>query len=246
MGGNEHSGSEGRNSQKQRDFDDLQNELAARDSGRYIRFRNKEDANGVAAQRRAIRAQAQMTALDMILQNNPEYARMYHDTSGLLDRAETATESALDQVMQDLDEYEDDLNDILDQASQLPDGTRVFKDQYGYVWSENDELVAPKDAQGIVWKDDAPSREDFVRQKQRVEDTRKRIEDLQHYQIEVLGNARDRMNDQHNPITQDEMKQIQDDIFEQADPIIQNEIRSDNTVSLQESQPVIDVAKPPV
>ncbi len=246
MGGNKHSGSEERNSQKQRDFDDLQNEIAGRDAGRDIRFRNKEDANGLAAQRRRVQTQAQMTALDMILQSNPEYARMYNDTSDLLDRAETATSNVLDQVMQDLAGHEDDLNDILDQASQLPDGTRVFKDQYGYVWSENDELVAPKDAESVVWKDDAPSREGFMQQKQKVEDTRKRIEDIQHYQIEVLGNARDRMNDQHNLITQDEMKQIQDDIFEQAGPIIQNEIRSDNTVSLQESQPVIDVAKPPV
>lgn len=228
MGGNDVSGSGSRTSRNDQDFEDLQNEISGRDVGRNTRFINRTDNTVAAAQRRDAKMHMQITALQAMLQNDPEYAQLYNDTNDLLDRAETAADNAIDQLTQDLSEHEQELNETLENASCLPDGTRVFKDEYGYVWTEDDELVAPKDAEGIVWNENSPSREEYMQQRQKVDETRRRIEDIQHYQIEVIGNARDRMNDQDNPVTPEEMERIQEDVIEHADPYVKNIIQPDS------------------
>lgn len=233
-------------SKRQRDFDDLQNELAGRDVGRHVRFRNKHDSEQETAERRNARMQTQLSALEAMLRDNPEYAALYKKTEGLLDRAEKATDNAIDQAMQDLLQREEALNELLDNANRLPDGTRVFRSEDGSVFNEHGQPIDAEDAQSIVWKDGAPTYEDLMQQKQKMDEVRKRIEDLQHYQIDVLGRARDRMNDQHDPITPEEMEQIQDDIINKADAYVQNVIQPQSDANNVEATVSMNLDKPPI
>lgn len=201
--------------QRQIDLDDLGNEMAGRETGRNSRFRNKEDSNSEAAQRRRANTQAHMTALETMLLNDPEYAKIYNDTMDLLAEAEQVVEGALAQAEQALKQSSEELQTMLDNASQLPDGRKVFRDEEGQVWTADNERVSPEEAESIVWKDGSPSHTDFQKQKQLHQDRQQRYDDLYDSRYNVLGDIRNRMEDQDNPVAKEDVKGIQDTIEEQ-------------------------------
>lgn len=209
----------------QQTFDDLQREIRGVDSGRHARFGHKDGANGAAAQRRKAQTQASVTALDMLLQSNPEYAALYQKTIDLLDHAETATEQALEQAQHDLVQAEGALKETLDSANKLPDGTAIFKDDDGQVWAEDGRLVEAEELESVVWNEGAPSYAEYRQRKQAVEAHRLRIEDLRRYQVDVLGNARDKLQDKQNPLSPDELKKVHDDILTKADSYVSQVIQ---------------------
>lgn len=52
-------------------------------------------------------------------------------------------------------------------------------------------------------------------------DQREKIDELRRYQVEVLGDARDRLSDEDNPLNKDELEAIQRDVSERAPDTIQ-------------------------
>ena len=58
----------------------------------------------------------------------------------------------------------------------------------------------------------APTYEDYIRRKQAVETLALRIEELRRFQIDVLGVARDRLNDPDNPPSLEELEDIGNEI----------------------------------
>lgn len=227
--------------QRQTDFDDLQNEIAGRETGRIRRFLPGDHRAEQLA--RNSRDQA-LTALQLMLMNNPEYAALYHEVDDLLSRAETATERALLKSERDLIQAEDSLRDTLENANKLPDGTAVFKDAKGNVWTEDGRLLEPGEAESIVWKDGAPTYEDYRKQKQATEEIREQIEALRRYQIDVIGDARDRMNDQDNPPTKKELEKIQKDIEDKTPQSVREEMKP--TVPVIDDRQAAPVIEKPV
>ena len=200
--------------QKQLDLDDLNNEMADRETGRNSRFRNKEHANSEAAQRRKAHAQTQLSALDALLLNDPEYAKLYNDTMDLLAEAEQAVESALSQAEKALKQSSNELANMLDNASQHPDGRRVFMDENGQVWTEDNELLSPKEAESIVWKEGSPSHTEYQKQKQLHKGNQEHYDDLYDSRYNVLGDIRNHMEDENNPMDKNDIRDIQDTLLE--------------------------------
>lgn len=233
----------------QTNFDDLQNELAGREVGRARRFLSGDEAGpGGGRKDKGGMDAAALTALDILMQD-PEYAALYNEVSDLLSRAEAAIEAALARAENDLSEANAELDDTLDSANRLPDGTAVFRDQNGNIRTEDGRLVEGEEAEGIVWKDNAPSYEGFVARKRAADAARERVEDLQRYQVDVLGRARDRMNDHDNPPAPDELRELQRDIVERAPEAVRDEI--DPGVSLENTQAAshentFDAGSPPI
>ena len=151
---------------------------------------------------------------------DPAYAALRQDTLDLLARAETAIEQALTDAQDTLTDAQDALDGTMEHANRLPDGTAVFKDTDGNIYTEDGRLVGPEEADSVVWKDDAPSYEEFQKRKQAVEDARLRIEELRRFQDEVLGPARERLHDPDNPPSPDEIEQIRDDVQNGLDEIV--------------------------
>ena len=193
---------------KQRDYDDLNNELADRDTGRNGRFLSKGNAETQEAERRKNHERVQQTALEILLQNNPEYAALYNETMDLLRQAEIQAEQFLRELKTGLSSAQEIMKETLDNADKLPDGTAVFKDTNGNVWTKDGRKVGPEEAAGIEWKSGGVSYEDYLKQKQTIEDYKRRIEDVQHYQVDILGRARDRMTDPDKPPSKDDIKGI--------------------------------------
>lgn len=219
---------------RRQDFEDLNLEMAGVSVGRVRRFL-PEGAHPDSLQKRREKERSEQTAL-MILMTDPEYAALYNDTMDKLREAELATEAALAEAVEALDRAKADHKDGLDGASTLPDGTKVFRDADGNVFTEDGELVEGHDLDDIQWRDGAISHEEFLARKKALEEAEQAHTALLRYQTNVLGAARDRLSDQHDPPDMDELRDIQQQIDAhmptQVQPLIQ-------PVPQQESGPVL-------
>lgn len=203
---------------RRRERDDLADELAGRENGRIKRLDHPGEAppNSKKEQERKRReSAASMTQLQVLL-NDLVYRALYNETFDQLRAAEAATEAALETAHDALSQADTALEDTLANAARLPGGTRVFRDADGNIRTEDGEIVSGPDAETIVWNGGEPSYEELLARRKASEETRQRVNDLLRYQNDVLGRARDRMEDPDNPPSPDELKQIQDDIEEGA------------------------------
>lgn len=184
----------------------------------------------------------QLSALQSLLASDPAYAALYNDTLDKLSDAEEATEAALEAALADLGAAKDALAETLDQANTLPDGTRVFRNAEGEVFTEDGERVAGDDLETIVWREDSPSYEDYRGKRDAVSEAQTRIEALRDYQTNVLGDARNRLEDEDNPPDKNELEDIQNDIENKAPAGIMPE-RSPE-VKAPDSGPSAGIEKP--
>lgn len=187
--------------------DDLQHEIAGRETGRQQRFLTGKFAEQAAEQRKRERTRFVSELARMLA--DPAYAARYQAFGDMLTYAETEAALALFAAEADLTAARDALEDTEDRANRLPDGTKVFRTADGRVVDADGNSVSDADAAGIVWMDDAPGYDAYVAAKARVAAAQKRADDIRHYQTDVLGHARDRWQDQDDPITQTEMDELQ-------------------------------------
>ena len=212
--------------QRHTDHTDQQNEAAGRETGQMQRFFPRKTNQSIQDKNSRDKT---LSALQLILLNDPVYAALYNETNDLLNRAEIATEKALQQAEQDLEQSEDTLNDTLNNANKLADGTAVFKDSNGNVWTKNGRHVEGDEQKQIVWKKGALSKEDYLQQKQTVEDRKQHVETLRHYQVDVLGHARHRMSNQDNLVTKEEIEGIQKEIKDKSPQSVTERIDAEIT-----------------
>jgi hypothetical protein len=200
--------------QRQVDFDDLQNEMAGLETGRVRRFLS-EDARDARDPKRRAEAQAkETTRLHMLLMSDPAYAALYKGTFEKLREAEEATEKALLQAALTREDAERNLDDVLARAQRLEDGTRVFRDREGRAWTERGGQIDAATLDALEWRGNEPSYEEYVAGKDAADRARQNTEALQTYQVDVLGHIRNRMTDEDNPVTKEEMEQFQKDMTE--------------------------------
>ncbi|WP_152610683.1 hypothetical protein [Ruegeria sp. ANG-R] len=213
---------------KAQDFDDLQNEIAGRDNGRAARFFKSDKAGGRLGKSRDAGHDEALTLLQQLLMDDPEYAALYNETFELLADAESATEIALEKANQRLSQEIEAFNETLDSAARLDDGRVVFRDAQGRVWTSAHEQLTDIDADAVDWPHGASSYEEFKRQSEAVDTAQKNVDAILHYQVNVLGAARDRMSDADDPPSKEELQDIQDAIREQMPPQVRAEFEGAN------------------
>lgn len=212
---------------REQDRDDFHNEHAGRDVGRIRRFL-PEDARPDNSGKRAERESRHVSALLSLLQSDPAYAALYGNTFDKLRKAEAATALALAQATSDLDQARTDLAEALDGASTLADGTRVFRDQNGDVWTEDGKRVEGDALDEIVWRERGVSYEELLARKKAVDEGQRTLEAILQYQVEVLGHARNRLADEDNPPSKEELEQIQREIEDKAPPAVRETLKLDD------------------
>ena len=219
---------------RQRDFDDLQNELADRDVGRISRFFNESEREAIKAARGKSDTAELLTNLQLLLQD-PEYAALYERVGEKLREAEIAVERAIERAEVRLAQEQAALDDMEQQAGKLPDGTPVFKDAQGRVWTADGREVGKTEADSVVWPDDAPSYEDYTAQREKAEAAQERRNELDGYQGR-LGGYRDRYEDHDNPPSKSELEGMEKGVDEILQKVEKNEHEADlNKTSLHQS-----------
>jgi len=230
--------------QRSQSFDDLQNEIAGRETGRNARFLHRDREAVAFRKKRSSEDVIELTVLQQRLNDDPIYAEKYHDVLDLLDRVQSATEVAISKAEIELDTAQTDLNEMMDSANRLPDGTLVFQDEAGDVRTADGRVLSEEEREGIVWREGTPSYEDYIKQRQTVDDLIIQLDSLRTYQVDVLGAARDKVTDPDNPPSMDDLDQIEDDIRGKAPEVIRKQIEPETTPSSPDNGQSFDVDIP--
>ena len=215
---------------QRREFDDLQNEVAGRQTGRQARFL-RNGPGSEAAKKKERDAQRALTRLAQLL-NDPIYRAKYDGVSQVLSDAERATEAAIDQMNTQIIATQAELDDMMDRAARLPDGTRVFRDANGVVRCEDGSVVEDHLVDTIIWSGNEPSFEEIQATKQRLEDLQSALDDVTRYQNDVLGPSRDKVTDPDDPPSLEGLDSIEDDIQSKMPQIVQEHMPEMTTSAL--------------
>lgn len=206
---------------QRREFDDLQNEIAGRETGRRARFLRDGPGSEAAKKKERDAQHRELTRLAQLL-NDPIYRTKYDSVRQLLSDAEQATEAAIEQLETQIDAARSELDDMMDNAARLPDGTRVFRDADGVVRREDGSVVEDHLVETILWTGNEPSFEDIQDAKNRLDDLQAALDAANGYQNDVLGTARDRITDPDNLPSLDDLDDIENDIRSKMPKVVQD------------------------
>lgn len=210
---------------RRRDFDDLQNEYAGRETGRMSRFL-PQDSNSPEALRKK-RSEAAYRSLLEVLLEDPIYRARYEKVQQALTDAVAATEQALAVIASEIEQAIDTIKDLRGKAARLPDGTRVYRDAKGNIRREDGSIVEDTLAATIIWTGHEASFEVMQAAADALATLQAQQDELNAFQNNVLGPAQNQMSDQDDPPTLEELDQILTDIdqlmpdrvrFEQESP----------------------------
>lgn len=185
---------------------DLNQEMAGLEVGRIARFLGEDTGGDAVSRKRASRTDTALSALQTALLD-PGYAALYDGAFSRLRDAENAADIALEKAGQALTDAEAALDTTLTRAATLDDGTRVFKDAQGQVWTEDGQKVDAALAATIEWKGHEPGYETLLIRQQAVADAHNDMADLRGYQV-TLGEFRERLSDEDNPLPADDLEDI--------------------------------------
>jgi len=222
---------------------DFNNEIAGRDTGKISRFIDEKEKMRRAGRSRNDTAERVLqTQLQMLL-DDPVYASAYNNVMDMLREAEQRTQAAIDDTERDLAQNDQELEDIQSRASTLPDGTRVYRDANGDVFNEDGEQIHAPETDAIVWREDNPSHEEYLANRERDTTLRDYLDRLRDYQTRVLGTTRDRMMNPDDPPSLDDLDGIEDSILDQEPPSKLHE-SEDNIGKALATDNVIETQKP--
>jgi len=212
---------------REQDFADLQHEISGIEVGRIRRFLSAEAFDVAQGRQNGKAGSSKLSALDVMLLNDPVYAALYNETYSMLENAEAATERALMKAEQALEQAQEDHDQLMDNAAELPDGTKVFRDADGNVWTADGKQVQGDALNSIQWKGNEPSYQDYLNSKDKLDAANKSVFDLRHYQVDVLGRVRDDMTDPDNPPSADDLNRYKDQMKSGMPPAVKRELSSD-------------------
>lgn len=195
---------------RQRDHDDLQNEIAGRETGRARRFLPEDARTAEGARKRRERLAAE-TQLALMLQD-PVYRERYEAVSATLFTAIQTTDAVLARLEEQILAAEIELDAIHERAARLPDGTRVYRDAQGVVRREDGSTVDDTLVATIIWTGHEPSFEAFTGARDQLAGLEADRDEVTDYQNDVLGPAHDRITDEHNPPSLSELDDILDQV----------------------------------
>lgn len=203
-----------RDKRARQDHDDANNEMAGRDVARQKRFRPRQDTQSqTEAKKRA--ARERRSALLRLLATDAAYAALYDDTLSQLRQAEIATELARETAETAVIDARQALDDLTADAATLLDGTKVFRDQDGQVRDADGNVIRGADLDAIEWRGGEPSYEDLKARQKALADAQMHLNAILRYQTDTLGTIRDKITDEDNPPSADELKDMQQQIEDQ-------------------------------
>ncbi|MEW5424768.1 hypothetical protein [Amorphus sp. 3PC139-8] len=192
------------------DFADSQRELAGVEVGRIGRFLSPEAREALREGKSGgSRSGSSMSALDWMLLNDPAYAQAYEGAMNALADAESAVDRALEQALERAETAQSILDETLDNAMKLPDGTAVFMDAEGTVRTEDGEAIDTVLAAALEWQGNEPSYETFVEQRDGLVAANDAVADIRRDQVE-LGDIRAELTDRDNPPSKERVDALRD------------------------------------
>lgn len=190
---------------RRRDFDDLQNELAERETGRIARFGvGSERARQIEEKKR--RERAFRDELERLLATDPEYRALYSDLGNKLHDAETEADETISVLLKRIASIEDEISRMQHNALIVPGIGRVYRFADGRVVDESRVEVDPAIVADIVWPSGATTGEAYFAAQDELDALRSHLTDWESYRVETLGDIRDRHDNREDPMSKADMR----------------------------------------
>lgn len=148
--------------------------------------------------------------LTWLLANNPAYAALHADAVQLWRDTEEAAEDTLRQIEAALEEARLEQQKLLERAP-LVNGKRVFPDEGGSVWTEDDVRLPDDIAAGIQWKGDEPTRKEFKAGQARIDELIRSGDRIRGIQVDVADLGAE-LNDDKNPPSEERTEEISEEL----------------------------------
>lgn len=179
---------------REKDLDDYHNELMGNDVGRIQRFGFEHGRQEAAADEKR-----KKSAFEQMMFNEA-YRAAWESAMDAVNRAENAVYEALIQASYDVSVAETSYNDLLDQATTTADGTKVFRDKDGNVYTEDGEPLPAEIAESLVWDDNAPTWEEYSASKEKLTNAQSRYSEV-NAKSGRLVEIREELTDQNDPLS---------------------------------------------
>lgn len=153
---------------------------------------------------------SQTRTLTWLLANNSAYAALHADANKAWRDADDAAEDALRQIEEALEAARIEQTALLERAP-LINGKRVFRDDDGSVWTEDDTRLPDEVAAGIQWKGDEPTRSEFKAGQARIDELIRSGDRVRGIQVEVADLGAE-LNDDKNPPSTERTEEIIEDL----------------------------------
>ncbi|WP_394693134.1 hypothetical protein [Hyphobacterium sp.] len=182
--------------------------MAGRDVGRIRRFLPDRDPDTIEQKKRE--KDARETALQQLLRN-PSYAAVYQAANDATDRAQAALDTALLENAQTTEDLAERLDEMEARAARLPDGRAVFRAADGSMrTADGQRLRSDALPASLIIPLDASSYEDYALSRDALTSARAHGQELSRVQTEVIDPARERLADEDNPLSLDELEALAD------------------------------------
>ena len=195
-------------SEKQQDENrrDYNHEISGQDVGRIKRFLSEEAREYVESQK-SVKSRDKLSYLDIMLLTDPAFLELYTDVTEQIEKIDDAITKSLSSLEQRRIALEERMNDIQNNAYRLEDGTRVYRDKNGDVYTEDDEVLSNNEVSDIIWTSSHSTREELHQTRSAQEQVNSSAATIETYRDDKFQNIKDRMND-HKNLDTDELRDI--------------------------------------
>lgn len=225
-----------RQKQEDTDRDHHQNEVAEREIGQRPRFMAGGEKPAVRKEKEEKDRCYVLTALAELMQD-PEYAALYKSVSDQITSIAKIVEDEITLAEKKLQTLNDQKSDMLRDANRI-DGKAVFKDESGNVFTEDGEQITdPVKLKSLVWKDDMPAHEKFTENEESIKTVTDTLGALTSYQVDVIGTAKNRLENEDDPPSKKELRQIKESVVEAAPEAVKQRLEQETAVHTHDTAP---------
>lgn len=179
---------------------DFTAELNGNENGRIGRFGLRDKSR-----QEQIRKERDKQTLSQALKISAAYAELYNSTFQLLHDTRDAVYEAQLLASAQLEQAQRLYQEALDNAATLPDGTAVFMDEDGSVYTQDGVRLEGDVLDTIFWPENPTARADFLERQSEIEAKHERFDRINGLDIR-LDEIQARIEDKNNPPSMEEMK----------------------------------------
>jgi len=206
---------------RRQDFDDLQNEMAGRETGRMERFLSPDERERIKdGKSKGERHAEAMTRLQWMLANDALYREAHKRAMTSIDDAGQAIARAIEAGERAAAKIQRDMEDYLASTPRLKDGRYVMVDEDGTYRDQNREPVSAEDAAEIEGQPKRAFRT-YDEMLDRKESIDRDLTELRGWEVDV-GGMRNEATDEDSLASRERVEQMTeqaDDLAERAKEI---------------------------
>lgn len=221
--------------QRQQDIDDLNNERAGNETGRIRRFLHDRDPESIEAKKRE--DERKLSALMQLLQD-PTYRAAFEAAVQAIDDAQEAVDRVLIETAEATERLTRIIEDMDKRAHRLGDEA-VYEDDHGRYVRVDGSVLNDDETARVARSANAPSFEGRRMAQDALEAVLARRNRAIEIQEEVINPARERVHDQDNPMSADELGQVTKTLTGVVDELSPTDAQTDFERARQFDRPIV-------